>query len=175
MKDHAHGTYGDNRGGKKKKGSKSPIQGKLARVVKRTKSKEGKRRRAKEVMSKNTAGPVGRLPDHTVYHDMGMLMAESLGLVSEQEYNSNDELRGQLRGRGIATFNRDGTGPARTISSKEKPTKPKAKKPTEPTAKKPTKKKIVVRKKKTTKKSTPPSNRSIAKRWHGPDGSQHGG
>lgn len=87
-----HGTnsmgseeIGHKRGGKKAKGVKAPSPGKLARVVKRTKSKEGKRRRAKEVMSKNTAGPVGRLPDHTVYHDMGMLMAESLGLVSEED------------------------------------------------------------------------------------------
>lgn len=86
-----HGTnsmgseeIGHKRGGKKAKGVKAPSPGKLARVVKRTKSKEGKRRRAKEVMSKNTAGPVGRLPDHTVYHDMGMLMAESLGLISEK-------------------------------------------------------------------------------------------
>jgi len=75
-KDHSHGKYGDNRGGKKKKGSKSPIQGRLARVVKRTESPEGKKARAKEVMKKN-------LMSHTVYQDMGYLMAESLGLVSE--------------------------------------------------------------------------------------------
>ena len=154
------GEPGHKRGGKKMKGAKPPIQGRLARTVKGM-SSENKRKTAKRLMKKN-------LMSHTVYQDMGMLMAESLGLVSE-EYNSNDELRGQLRGRGIATFRSDGTGPARTISSKERPTKPT---PTKPT---PTRKKIVVRKKKTTKKSRPPSNRSIAKRWQGPDGSEHGG
>lgn len=75
-KDHAHGKFGEKRGAKKAKGAKSPIQGRLARVVKRTKSEEGKKARAKEVMKKN-------LMSHTVYQDMGMLMAESLGLVSE--------------------------------------------------------------------------------------------
>ncbi|MAO19703.1 MAG: hypothetical protein CMJ25_03030 [Phycisphaerae bacterium] len=170
-----HGTnsmgseeIGHKRGGKKAKGVKAPSPGKLFRVVRRTKSKEGKRTRAKEVMSKNTAGPVGRLPDHTVYHDMGYLMAESLGLISE--YNSRDELRRELGGRGIATFNADGTGPARDVSPGEKPkaSKPKPKAP-EPKPK--AKKKVVIRKKKT----KPPSARSIAKRWHGPDGSEHGG
>jgi hypothetical protein len=29
-------------------------------------------------------GPVGKLPDHTVYQDMGYLMAEAFGLISEK-------------------------------------------------------------------------------------------
>ena len=87
------GEPGHKRGGKKKKGSKSPIQGRLARVVKRTKSPEGKKARAKEVMKKN-------LMSHTVYHDMGMLMAESLGLVSEsQEQRAKDSGVGGLVNR----------------------------------------------------------------------------
>jgi len=89
-KDHAHGKFGEKRGAKKAKGAKSPIQGRLARVVKRTKSEEGKKARAKEVMKKN-------LMSHTVYQDMGMLMAESLGLVSEsQEQRAKDSGVGGL-------------------------------------------------------------------------------
>jgi len=61
MKDHAHGSFGPKRGQKKVKGKKS----------KYTRD------------DKATDGPIGKLPDHTVYHDMGYLMAESLGLVSE--------------------------------------------------------------------------------------------
>ncbi len=45
---------------------------------------KGQRKRsAEEILKNHSAGPVGKLPDHTVYHDMGYLMAESLGLVSE--------------------------------------------------------------------------------------------
>ena len=92
-KDHAHGKFGEKRGAKKAKGAKSPIQGRLARVVKRTKSEEGKKARAKEVMKKN-------LMSHTVYQDMGMLMAESLGLVSEsQEQRAKDSGVGGLVNR----------------------------------------------------------------------------
>tara|TARA_R100000951_G_scaffold116569_1_gene129067 strand:- start:585 stop:1121 length:537 start_codon:yes stop_codon:yes gene_type:complete len=43
---------------------------------------------AKELLKTHSAGPQGKLPkenSHTVYHDMGMLMAEALGLVSEEE------------------------------------------------------------------------------------------
>ena len=91
-KDHSHGKYGDNRGSKKKKGSKSPIQGRLARAVKGMSSEE-KKAKAKEVMKKN-------LMSHTVYQDMGMLMAESLGLVSEsQEQRAKDSGVGGLVNR----------------------------------------------------------------------------
>ena len=63
MKDHAHGSFGPKRGVKKVKGKK-----KNSIYTKDDKA---------------TAGPKGKLPDHTVYQDMGYLMAESLGLVSE--------------------------------------------------------------------------------------------
>ena len=63
MRDHAHGSFGPKRGQKKVKGKKkNPIYPKD---------------------KKATEGPQGKLPDHTVYQDMGYLMAESLGLVSE--------------------------------------------------------------------------------------------
>jgi len=39
----------------------------------------------KKVAAAGEIGPKpGQLPDHTVYHDMGYLMAESLGLISEK-------------------------------------------------------------------------------------------
>ena len=110
---------GEDRGVKKVRGAK-PQKIKLATIVSRTKSPEGKRARAKETMKRN-------LMAHTVYHDMGYLMAESLGLVSEardldrardagadksapspkkkaDRYDSKKELRGELaakaRGQG---------------------------------------------------------------------------
>jgi len=104
---------GEDRGVKKVKGAK-PERRKpnLATIVRRTQSPEGKRARAKATMKRN-------LMAHTVYHDMGYLMAESLGLVSEGRdldrardagadkrapspkkkadgYDSKKELRGEL-------------------------------------------------------------------------------
>lgn len=85
MKDHAHGSFGPKRGVKKKKGAK-PKKINLATIVSRTKSPEGKRARAKETMKRN-------LMAHTVYHDMGYLMAESLGLVSEGEVKRKNKAK----------------------------------------------------------------------------------
>jgi len=55
---------------------------------------KGKRQSTAEYnLKKNTAGPKGKLPgskredSHTVYHQMGMLMAEALGLVSEGKFD----------------------------------------------------------------------------------------
>ena len=118
---------------------------------------------AKKILSKHTAGPKGKLPDHTVYHDMGYLMAESLGLISEEEYDSSKELRRELE---IAARN-TGAKSGDDVILREPVTTPK---------KKPEKKKIVIRrKKKTTKKSKPPTDRQIAQRWRGPDASPLGG
>jgi hypothetical protein len=108
------------------------------------------------------------MENKTVYHDMGYLMAESLGLISE--YNSRSELRQQLRGRGIASFDADGEGPARDISPGEKPTP----EPTpKPKPKPPTKKKVIRKKKK--KASKPPTDRQIAQLHRGPNASPYGG
>ena len=71
MKDHPHGSFGTERGRKKVRGKKR------SKIYPKEK--------------KATEGPQGTLPgprpgqevSHTVYHDMGYLMAESLGLVSE--------------------------------------------------------------------------------------------
>ena len=108
------------------------------------------------------------MENKTVYHDMGYLMAESLGLISE--YNSRSELRQQLRGRGIVSFDADGEGPARDISPGEKPTP----EPTpKPKPKPPTKKKVIRKKKK--KASKPPTDRQIAQLHRGPNASPYGG
>ena len=57
-----------------------------------------------------------KIMDHTVYHDMGYLMAEAFGLL---EYDSTKELKDQLGGRGIAKFSSTGEGPARTITKRD--------------------------------------------------------
>ena len=96
MKDHPHGSFGPKRGARRKparrvrspennivtkgKNGTTATDGEDPRLV----GPKGKRKRsAKEILKNYSAGPVGKLPDHTVYHDMGYLMAESLGLVSE--------------------------------------------------------------------------------------------
>jgi hypothetical protein len=150
---------GEDRGVKKVKGEKK--KSKYPRpvdVMRRTKSREGKNERAKTVMKK-------RLKEmaHTVYHDMGYLMAESLGLVSEEEYDSSKELRRELD----AEARRTGAKSGDDVILKGPVTKPETK---------PKKKKIVIRrKKKATKKSKPPTDRQIAQRWRGPDASPLGG
>jgi len=71
-----HGAH-EERGKKKIKGAKPKRrEPDLATIVRRTKSSEGRAARAKATMKRN-------LMAHTVYQDMGYLMAESLGLVSE--------------------------------------------------------------------------------------------
>ncbi len=72
---------------------------------------KGQRKRsAEEILKNHSAGPVGKLPDHTVYHDMGYLMAESLGLVSEARREVE-----RARDSGVPTkstpFKRGGGGP----------------------------------------------------------------
>ena len=101
---------------------------------------------------------------------MGYLMAESLGLISE--YNSQSELRQQLGGRGIATFNAEGEGPARDISPGEKP---RSTPRTAPTPKPKAKKKIIRKKKKPSATSKPPTDKQIAQLHRGPNASPYGG
>jgi len=94
--DHPHGTHGEERGARKKPARKvGPIvmKGRTGTTATDTQDprlvgRKGKRKRsAKEILKNYSAGPVGKLPDHTVYHDMGYLMAESLGLVSEGRFD----------------------------------------------------------------------------------------
>ena len=93
---------------------------------------------------------------------MGYLMAESLGLVSEEEYNSDRELRAELE----ALARRTGKNSGDDVIIKGPGGAPKP--PSQ-------RKKIIRRKKKATKKSKPPTDRSIAQRWRGPDASPLGG
>ena len=69
--DHPHGSYGEDRGQKRK-----PARKIGTRII--TKGRTGTLTGVD-----NSSGPKRKLPDHTVYQDMGYLMAESLGLVSE--------------------------------------------------------------------------------------------
>lgn len=119
---------------------------------------------AKYILGKHTQGTKGKLPDHTVYHDIGYLMAESLGLVSEEEYNSDRELRAELD----ALARRTGKNSGDDVIIKGPGVAPKP--PSKPN-------KIVIRRKKkaTKKKSKPPTDRKIAQRWRGPDASPLGG
>ena len=77
------GEYATNRGQRKERGKKTDVPG----LLNRTYTHSGRRtrtERAKRMLSRYTAGPKGKLPERTVYHDMGYLMAEALGLVSEE-------------------------------------------------------------------------------------------
>jgi hypothetical protein len=110
-KDHPHGTYGEKRGVRREPARKVgsiTMTGRTGTTATDTKEprlvdRQGKRRKVATELLKNkstTAGPKGKLPDHTVYHDMGMLMAESLGLVSEsQERRARDSGVGSLVNR----------------------------------------------------------------------------
>jgi len=84
---HDHGsnpeTVGEKRGVKKVRGQKKDVPGLLKRIYKQS-GLRTRAERAKTMLKRFTSGPKGKLPDHTVYHDMGYLMAESLGLVSEE-------------------------------------------------------------------------------------------
>lgn len=109
---------GDERGQKKKRGKKTHVKGLLGRTYKES-GPRTRKDRAKSMLKRYTFGPKQKLPDHTVYHDIGYLMAESLGLVSEardldrardagadksapspkkkaDRYDSKKELRGEL-------------------------------------------------------------------------------
>jgi hypothetical protein len=93
--DHPHGTHGEERGVGREPARKVrsiTMKGRTGTTATDTDEprlvdRKGKRRKVATELLKNkstTAGPVGKLPDHTVYHDMGYLMAESLGLISEK-------------------------------------------------------------------------------------------
>jgi len=93
MKNHPHGDFGDQRGAKKKPARKVrsiTTKGRTGTTATDTNdprlvNKKGQRRKsATAILPNHTAGPMGKLPDHTVYHDIGFLMAESLGLISEK-------------------------------------------------------------------------------------------
>lgn len=93
--DHPHGRYGQDRGFRRQPARKVGsivMKGRTGTVATDTEeprlvTRDGKRRKVATELLKNkstAAGPMGKLPDHTVYHDMGYLMAESLGLISEK-------------------------------------------------------------------------------------------
>jgi hypothetical protein len=99
-----HGTSehgpGEERNKRKVRGEKKK-KIKLATIVSRTQSRKGKNKRAKDIMKERLKGEA-----HTVYHDMGYLMAESLGLVSEASSKADLVQRGKDAGAPSTPFKR---------------------------------------------------------------------
>jgi len=77
-------TGGTQRGVKKVRGERPPREGEAPTTRGHMGGVPIRNIPKKSAMTRpRMAGPRRKLPDHTVYHDMGYLMAESLGLVSE--------------------------------------------------------------------------------------------
>jgi len=78
-------TGGTQRGVKKVRGERPPREGEAPTTRGHMGGVPMRNIPKKSAMTRpRMAGPRRKLPDHTVYHDMGYLMAESLGLVSEE-------------------------------------------------------------------------------------------
>jgi len=99
---HDHGsnpeTVGEKRGVKKVRGQKKDVPGLLKRIYKQS-GLRTRAERAKTMLKRFTSGPKGKLPERTVYHDMGYLMAEALGLVSETTNKSSESVTAAQRAR----------------------------------------------------------------------------
>ena len=171
--DHPHGTHGEHRGAGRKPARKVgsiTTRGRTGTTATATDDprlvdQEGKRRKvATDILPNHTAGPRKKLPDHTVYHDMGMLMAESLGLVSEEKTKKPKGRFAHMQQtrEKAASVDAAQREQARneTAANRKAIAAAGAKPPTE--SKPPT-------------KSKPPSDGSIARFWRGPHGSKYGG
>ena len=119
--DHPHGTYGEERGKRRTARRVGPIvmkgkTGTTATDGTRLVTRDGQRRKhADEFLKNHSAGPQGKLPDHTVYQDMGYLMAESLGLISEIRSDAD-------RARASGVGSKVGPQPPKSAGPPEEPT-----------------------------------------------------